>query len=728
MQYSQLPWNPKLAQNAAQANLPGNAAWRLINTISKADGSIRKRYGTDKITQYIMCKTAQDPAHTHDFSTVGEWTGLDPTYNPTAPSQYCLYSESLARVFKAADLLTTKTITHAQQGSITLSGEHTVALRFSTKFNALPATTAGGYFQIKLDTASGATKAILFQVSDEGITGLASSSGYIDGERHTWELHFTTSTSLVTVYKDDVQIGTFTSTTAGSTAGQLSSAGATLVIATANVLDVEVDYIHVASKTAAGDTLWNTQPIRGLFSYTNSIQNDYRVGRHFTLAHSGTGVWVDEGGDGRYRQIVDDLTDPLGIPTYCVFRDKVYFTDSVTTTLRGWEPFATVYPLGAPPCAFVRSYAARLWVTGDPLFPLRLYWCGIRDPNDWTTQTAGNFLTSGFLDLEEWEGGDRIVGMAGPWNGVLVIYTTKTIQVVDGSAGDPNLFSRRTIVYGLGGAAANGTAYLGNDLVFLSERGVHSLATTEKFGDMQQAYMSVPIDDLWNLSLESEFRILPYRAPHFWGVSHSTEPWVMFSVTLDDGINNNYVLVWDYRAETWHIWDIDVACMTEIITDSATRYVAYGGNDGHVYYFNPAIYQDNGSDYTVRVESAAIDLKDFPVPDVFLRDHVKLFRNIFLHLRPYSTTDALTLTVWADEKDAATYTITHNVYSTDIGLDDAATNIVLGDPETISVPSQQLDTHAKYIKFKLEQTTGNFALLGWELDFTDEGLRRAYAL
>jgi hypothetical protein len=318
--------------------------------------------------------------------------------------------------------------------------------------------------------------------------------------------------------------------------------------------------------------------------------------------------------------------------------------------------------------------------------------------------------------------------MAGPWNGVLVFLTTKTIQVIDGSAGDPNLFSRRTIVYGLGGVAANAIAYLGNDILFLSERGAHSLTTTEKFGDMQQAYMSIPIDDIWNQAVESEFRVLAHRAPYFWGASHSTEPWVMFAVTLDEGAINNYILVWDYRAETWHLWDIDVVCMSEVIGDSAIRYIAYGGNDGHVYYFNPAITQDNGNEYTVRIESAAIDLKDFPVPDVFLRDHVKLFRHIFLHLRPYSTTDTLSLTIYADELAPQTYTITHDVYSTDVGLDDAATVITLGDPETISVPSQQIDTHAKYIKFKLEQASGNFALLGWELEFTDEGLRRAYAL
>jgi len=360
-----------------------------------------------------------------------------------------------------------------------------------------------------------------------------------------------------------------------------------------------------------------------------------------------------------------------------------------------------------------------------------MYFSGIRNANDWTTAEGGTFLTSGFMDLEEHHGGDRLVALHGPWQGLIICVTDKTIQVIDANFGDPATFSRRTIIYGLGGVAANGTTTLGNELVYQSRRGLHQLGTVEKFGDIETTYLSFPIDGMWSGADTSEDAIATNRLPFTWAATYRPHSWAMWLLALNASSTNTHILVYDARVETFYLWGISALCATEFsASDETGLYMLLGRYDGYIDLLGHHLPDDNGTDFTFNLETARLDFRDYPDPNVQLRDHMKKFKSIHIHLRPLTATAQLTLTVQVDEKTPQTFTVIHDPFakaSLGAGFTLGPTGVgQLTSPERVAVVSQPIDCHGKYIKVGIAQSTGPVHIHGIEFDFEDEGLAHAY--
>lgn len=725
MRYTQVPWQPKMVRSAGQANLLGGQAWLLLNTVSKPDGSIGKRWGSEQYSKYIICKEPVDAAHKHDFSQADDWVGLD-THDPAATAEVALLGDSTVRFF--IDTTGAETIYHAATNTTTLSSEHTVAFRFLAKFVALAAVGASASFRVVY--AISATKYAQLDFAQDGLycnnVLQASTATYMDGSWHTWEVQITVGTSKYSVYVDDTLLVSDKDLgTAASTAGRV-----TLTLTGTAYQEVLVDYFYATSKTLAGDDLWETQPVRGIFEYTNSIQNTLQQGERYVILHCGTSVWADGAGNGRFRQIADNLVSPDGIPSYCVFRDRIYFTDSTNLKLMSWNTtgVATEHST-APKCGLIAPYSARLCAAGDPLNPLRLYFSGIRNANDWTTQSGGgSFTTSGYLDMEEHAGGDRIVSIDGSWKSVLVAKTTRTVQIADMGAGSPNLFSRRTIVYGVGGVSANDAAFVGNDLYFMSSRGVQMLQAIQEYGDIAQAYLSAPIEDFWSPTA-SDRKVQPSRLPWAWACTHSQSAMVMWAVAMDTNTRNSHLLVFDYRAQTWHLWEIAIPCMvSHLPVDESHETIIFGTYGGEVMVFNPHLVQDDGTDFSMQVETGRLDFRDYPDPNVQLRDHVKRFKALHLHIKPRSASATVSAKVWTDELTPNTYSIDHDPFNLP-GLGDYNPNLdPLKSAEAVAVSTCKIDSHGKYMRVRLTQATHALDLLGWEVTFEDEGVHDEYGI
>lgn len=742
MRYTQVPWQPKMVRSAGQANLLGTQAWLLKNTVSKPDGSIKKRWGSEPYSQYIIVKEPTDLSHKHDFSEPDNWTSLD-AHDTTAATEIALFGDSTLRLYADGAATVSDSTAHAPDNATTLASEELVAFRFLTQFVDLPALVASEYFYVEFPIT--ATTMVQLRFAEDGVycSGalIAGSGIYIDGARHTWEVVINPSAvlpkvapdgSVLTVssyhlYVDDVKLksnGAFSGTSA-RTPGEAKVG----MLSTASAIEVYMDYFYATSRTESTEDLWTIPHVRGLFEYENSIQATFAQGERYVICHCGSSVWADVDMDGRFKQIADGLLGQDGIPCYTVFRDRVYFTDSVNLKLMSWntEGVATQHST-APQCAMITPYAARLCAAGDPLFPLRLYFSGIRNANDWSTQSGGTFLTSGYLDMEEHEGGDRILSINGAWKGVCVAKTLRTIQVADMQGGNPSLFSRRTIVYGIGGSSVNDAAFVGNDLCFMSSRGVQQLQAVQEYGDIAQAYLSSPIDELWTADV-SDYKVIPSRRQHTWACSFPQRAMALWAVAANDSATNSHVLVYDYRAQTWHLWGLTAAAMTRHApTDESYETLLYSDYAGSVYVMNPHLVKDASTDYTMSVETGKLDFRDYPDPNVQLRDHMKRYKTIHLHVKPKTTDATLTLKVWTDTGTAQSFTIQHDQFSLK-GLGDFLPNThPLQSAELVAVAPQEIDCRGKYIRFQIEQSTGDLELLGWEIEFMDESSQREYGV
>jgi hypothetical protein len=740
LRYSQLPWQPKLWTNAAQANLDGKKMWRFENCRMLPDGSIQKRYGTTPWSKYVLSKFPTDPtrlAQDHHFTLSGAWDGLS-TYDQKSLGQIALVN-SIMRVYMAPGG-GGQSATHPQQNSsIVLNDEGLVSLRFRARFEDVPSAIYGSfsddYFIIELCITG--TRGIRLIFTDDGVyttrfSGNAlfsNTASLIDGHWHTWEATMELGSATINLYRDEVLVGT---SVGGICTSMTDGRVAVLARTVNNVTEAHIDYIGVASGLSVSSTVWQPDTVRGIFEYKNSVQQDARVGKRHLLAHAGGSVFVDKYLDGRPYEIRDDLRSKTGIPNYCVFRDRVYFTDSEDLRLMSWNTIgsADLHPT-APQCSLIAPYSARLWASGDPNNPLRTYFSGIRNANDWTVGGSGSFITSGYLDLEEHQGGDRIVAMHGPWQGLLVFETEKTVQVVDATGGDPNTFSRRTIVYGLGGVSGNGSVVVGNDFYYLSKRGIHELNTTQKFGSIETAFLSFAIDNLWSPTDWTDTTIMQSKLQNAWAGMHRPESWAIWCVPVGISSTNGYWLIYDYRLQAWYIWNIAATSITEFTApDESASYLLYGGYDGYMNLCASHLINDNGTDFTQTVETARLDFKDYPDPQVQLRDVQKRFKSLHLHLRPLNTSYSVAVTVQTDEVEAQSHTISHDPFrQASLG-----NNFLIGplgtsklqSPERVAVVSTPIDCHGKYLRVTLSQSTGNLCLHGFEVEFESEGSPRGY--
>jgi len=220
----------------------------------------------------------------------------------------------------------------------------------------------------------------------------------------------------------------------------------------------------------------------------------------------------------------------------------------------------------------------RLWLAGDEDHPSRITFSGVNDFEDWST------VTGGFIEVEK-DDGQRITGMHA-YQGDLIVYKERGIYRVTG-AGIDSVFTLSPISRTIGCTSHHTIQNVLNDQYFCSEVGVHSLLTTDKFGDLEAAFLSRGIRDYWQEKIN-------YLGLKFaWAVNN--EPLDRYEILLpihdvSDGLSPNRVLSLHYglRSEQepaglWSVKKITGGSMAMIRRQGDTVSRAYvGTTDGHM--------------------------------------------------------------------------------------------------------------------------------------------------
>lgn len=177
-------------------------------------------------------------------------------------------------------------------------------------------------------------------------------------------------------------------------------------------------------------------------------------------------------------------------------------------------------------------YAGRLWVAGDPSNPARLYYSDLNDP------TGG--YASNLFDIDPFEGSEitalavfrgRLVIFKGPTNGSIHILSGRT----------PSTFSLDEFSDSVGCAGPNALTEFSNDVMFYGTDGqMHSLATTQKFGDFERSNQSLPIADY--LRTKVPLTQLKFVSMH----NDTTDSRIWLSVPTGVGISQRQVIAVDY--------------------------------------------------------------------------------------------------------------------------------------------------------------------------------------
>lgn len=225
-----------------------------------------------------------------------------------------------------------------------------------------------------------------------------------------------------------------------------------------------------------------------------------------------------------------------------------------------------------PDGKFITTFARRLWIV-DQAEPNKLHFSALGDGLNWDTSAGGANAGSVVVGQDE---GDYITGIK-PFLGRLIIFKRSRIyMLVPGSPNTDSLqFNMVLLTDRLGCVDGATIQQVLNDVIFLSDYGVSSVAAAQEFGDLKQAVISQKLPEMAGLSDSSVYAsaVLPSRN-QYW---------------LSD-YTNNKVYVLDFSQATagggmsWAIFDGDVAGQSYATCLYQGESVLYIGNSDLVIY------------------------------------------------------------------------------------------------------------------------------------------------
>jgi hypothetical protein len=261
------------------------------------------------------------------------------------------------------------------------------------------------------------------------------------------------------------------------------------------------------------------------------------VSQNFIMVTSTGEIYKDDL-DGTFTAITGTASlgsDP--IPIFCVAGDLLTIWFSNNTTPLKYSGTGDVVALGGtPPVGRGAVYhAGRLWVWGANANPSRLFYSGFGNIEEWTTD-------SGSIDIQPGDG-DRIVGAISFREKLFVfkgpnIGSIHTISGTSPTGSDG--FSRKRFNRGIPLQTHNSLLEIGNDILFMSPRGIHSLAATEAFGSFTGKEETRFLKKFFREQINTT------RLDRVWAVDYSQKSCAMWTMTQAGSSTNDKVLGLSY--------------------------------------------------------------------------------------------------------------------------------------------------------------------------------------
>jgi len=265
---------------------------------------------------------------------------------------------------------------------------------------------------------------------------------------------------------------------------------------------------------------------------------------------------------------------------------------------------------GAPQFTHMEISNNRLWSTGDPDFPYRVYFSG-------TGQYIGTFSDwygGGWIDLEK-GGRERPIAMVhyitGGGNGIATAICSTPegkgsvwqISIVTATVEDETFSvpSATKIVGSVGSSAPLSVVQAGNDVFFANKRGIFALGTEKNYyGILRTNELTSKIRPYWE-------GIEPDAIDNVCAYDYQAK--VFFSITTS-GTTNNRIIYYDRERIAWVVdWSIGVKQFGEY-TDSTgtTHLLGSEAGSGKLIEFSEHFKGDKGSAFNTSYISPKIPM------------------------------------------------------------------------------------------------------------------------
>lgn len=229
------------------------------------------------------------------------------------------------------------------------------------------------------------------------------------------------------------------------------------------------------------------------------------------------------------------------------FNNKVFIAVKGGTASGGyqymkyWDGSSNVSDVpGTPPKASVLGVWQGRLFCNNPQDLDRLYYSETYDHEKWNG--AGD---SGAIELGVGDGNQSgITAITDPLKGDLYIGKADRIYRIPGGINDPAFWAPTLISSSIGIIGPNAFALIDqDDLVFASNKGLHSMATTANYGDVQSTYISYDVQDEFFATATTEIAYHPDISS------------VAMNIQLKSQANPDTKLyLYNFRFKQWNVW------------------------------------------------------------------------------------------------------------------------------------------------------------------------------
>ena len=320
-----------------------------------------------------------------------------------------------------------------------------------------------------------------------------------------------------------------------------------------------------------------------------------------------------------------------------------------------------------PNCNALQEHLGRLF-TNDLVRRDRLHYSQTENVFKW-----GGSGDSGALDIRVGDGDPvGLTAIFPSFKGILVVAKLTKLYRIDGTT--PETFTTTEISRGIGCVSHKAVVATEDDIFWVSQRGIHSLSATDRFGDVENAYISAPIQKDFNSRVEKS--LLSKAQANYLPELNS----IVFSFAQKGSSTNNVLYWYHVPTQRWFTWsNIDAQAIAKS-NDGARERLYLGRSDGRVAKTQTYVYIDvdtAGSDatYTTTQTSGRI------APDGSLYSE-KAFKQLGL-LYDDNDTFNITATFRVDRFDAQSASFTEDSSKTVLGTEFIlGTSIVGENPDT----------------------------------------------
>lgn len=268
-----------------------------------------------------------------------------------------------------------------------------------------------------------------------------------------------------------------------------------------------------------------------LFYFTNE-------GKRFEIAKDATATALGTGSNAPTRVSFEVMFDTL-----------LMAFDKATNTVKYWQPWAadtdwfdvsSIAP-GVPNASIIRKHLGRIFAN-DKDDPDRIHYSSPGNPLEW-----GGVGDSGAIDIFPGDGdATGIISISPSFKGRL--FVSKRSRMIDLQGDSPENFRPVPFTEGLGAIAQNGFGPVDlDDLLFVSDRGIHSIAATDAQGDFKGAYLSAKIQPTfatWSKPLLETSQALYLPALNS----------VVFSIAEENATAGSSLWLWNAQLNEWYRW------------------------------------------------------------------------------------------------------------------------------------------------------------------------------